>query len=132
MLHAAALQIWTDVPGMFTTDPRRTPVARLIRRLAYREAQELAAMGAKVLHPRCLVPVAAGEIPVTVHSTNNPSLEGTRIERTGRALAACLSSLPDVRWIDVGGGLGVVNRPGQPALDLNEEQWGTTADRSRT
>jgi diaminopimelate decarboxylase/aspartate kinase len=81
MLGASDLQIWTDVPGMFTADPHRIPVARLIRRLGYREAQELAAMGAKVLHPRCLGPAAAGDIPVTIRSTLAPEIEGTRIER---------------------------------------------------
>lgn len=51
---ASHLEIWTDVNGMFTADPRFVPRARLIRALTYREAQELAAMGARVLHPRCL------------------------------------------------------------------------------
>ncbi len=81
LLDAARLEIWTDVHGMFTTDPRRIPTARLIRRIGYREAQELAAMGAKVLHPRCLGPVAWANIPVAIHHTDDPSAEGTVIER---------------------------------------------------
>jgi bifunctional diaminopimelate decarboxylase / aspartate kinase len=48
------LEIWTDVPGMFTADPRLVPVARLLRRLDFREAQEIATTGSKVLHPRCI------------------------------------------------------------------------------
>lgn len=85
LLGAAAVQIWTDVHGMFTADPRLVPGARLILRLGYREAQELAALGAKVLHPRCLPPVAAARIPLTIHSTHDPERDGTRIEKTGEA-----------------------------------------------
>lgn len=79
LLGAARLEIWTDVPGMFTADPRAIPSARLLRRLDYRTAQELAAMGAKVLHPRCLPPVAQYEIPLEVRSTMDPDAEGTLI-----------------------------------------------------
>jgi len=82
MLGASELEVWTDVPGMFTADPRLVPVARLIRRVGYREAQELAAMGAKVLHPRCLVPLREAGIPASVHSIDDPETEGTRIEST--------------------------------------------------
>ena len=70
---AQRCEIWTDVNGMFTADPRGVPAARLIRSLTYREAQELAAMGAKVLHPRCLLPAAFAGIPVEVRNTMDPS-----------------------------------------------------------
>ncbi len=76
---AERLEIWTDVHGLFTADPRRIPVARLIRRIGYREAQEIAAMGAKVLHPRCLPPLARFEIPLLVKNTLDPQAEGTLI-----------------------------------------------------
>lgn len=79
LLGAAELEIWTDVPGLFTADPRVTPSARLIRRIGYREAQELAALGAKVLHPRCLRPVAGAGVPVRIRSAVEPEIEGTRI-----------------------------------------------------
>ena len=52
-LQARRLEIWTDVPGMFTTDPRVVPSARLLVALHYDEAQELASAGSSVLHPRC-------------------------------------------------------------------------------
>lgn len=81
-LDAAELQIWTDVHGLFTSDPRLVPTARLIRRVGYREAQELAAMGARVLHPRCLEPVARAGIPLTLHCMEDPDGPGTRIETT--------------------------------------------------
>ena len=54
------LEIWTDVPGMFSANPRSTPAARLLRALHYDEAQEIASSGAKVLHPRCIMPAQAG------------------------------------------------------------------------
>ncbi len=78
---AELLEIWTDVPGLFTADPREVPAARLIRRIGYREARELASLGAKVLHPSCLEPVARHGIPVTIRCTPHPDLAGTRIER---------------------------------------------------
>ncbi|PSQ80103.1 MAG: diaminopimelate decarboxylase, partial [Bacteroidetes bacterium QS_1_65_9] len=53
-LEAERLEIWTDVPGLFTADPRSIPSARLLRQLHYAEAQEMATTGASVLHPRCL------------------------------------------------------------------------------
>ena len=73
MLGATELELWTDVPGLFTADPRATPSARLIRRIGYREAQELASLGAKVLHPRCLRPVAEAGVPVRIRSTSEPA-----------------------------------------------------------
>jgi diaminopimelate decarboxylase/aspartate kinase len=79
LLGAERLEIWTDVHGMFTADPRQIPTARLIRRIGYREAQELAAMGAKVLHPRCLGPVRRAGIPLLIHNAQDPDAEGTRI-----------------------------------------------------
>ncbi|AEN73059.1 aspartate kinase [Rhodothermus marinus SG0.5JP17-172] len=76
-LQAERLEIWTDVPGMFTANPRQIPSARLLRHLDYDEAQELATTGAKVLHPRCLEPVRAYGIPLHVKCTDHPELEGT-------------------------------------------------------
>jgi len=79
LLDAEALEIWTDVHGLFSTDPRQIPSARLIRHTSYREAQELAAMGARVLHPRCLEPAAWAGVPVRIRNTRSPSAEGTLI-----------------------------------------------------
>ncbi len=77
---AETLEIWTDVPGLFTADPREVPSARLIRRIGYREARELASLGAKVLHPACLEPAARHGIPVVIRCTPHPEMDGTRIE----------------------------------------------------
>jgi diaminopimelate decarboxylase/aspartate kinase len=82
---AELLEIWTDVPGLFTADPREVPGARLIRRIGYREARELASLGAKVLHPACLDPVARHGIPVAIRSTQQPDAPGTRIEAESEA-----------------------------------------------
>jgi diaminopimelate decarboxylase/aspartate kinase len=82
-LSAARLEIWTDVPGMFSANPRLTPQARLLRALHYDEAQEIASSGAKVLHPRCILPVKAQQIPIAVYATHSPMLEGTHISADG-------------------------------------------------
>lgn len=76
---ASRLEIWTDVPGMFTADPRVVPTARLLRTLSYAEAQEIATTGSKVLHPRCIPAVRKHRIPIHIRSTMAPALEGTVI-----------------------------------------------------
>ena len=78
-LGAIRLEIWTDVPGMFTANPLRVPHARLLKSLDYEEAQELATMGAKVLHPRCIPPARARSIPIHIHCTPHPTMPGTVI-----------------------------------------------------
>lgn len=80
ILQAEVLEIWTDVPGMFSADPRLTPAARLLKRLSYDEAREIATMGAKVLHPRCIGPAQRAGVPVMVRDTFRPEMQGTRIE----------------------------------------------------
>ncbi|TMW58422.1 hypothetical protein Poli38472_009981 [Pythium oligandrum] len=80
MLNAKRYEIWTDVHGMFTSDPRYVSDARLIKSLDYREAQELAAMGAKVLHPRCIEPAQFAKIPLEIRNTNDPNGEKTIIQ----------------------------------------------------
>ena len=81
-LQALRLEIWTDVPGMFSANPRSTPASRLLRELHYDEAQEIASSGAKVLHPRCILPVRAQHIPLFVYATQSPDMEGTHISAT--------------------------------------------------
>ena len=78
-LEAEQLEVWTDVPGMFSANPREIPSARHLKQLAYDEAQELATMGAKVLHPRALDPARRHRIPLRIRSTDDPDLSGTRI-----------------------------------------------------
>jgi diaminopimelate decarboxylase/aspartate kinase len=76
-LSAERLEIWTDVPGMFSANPRSTPSARQLRALHYDEAQEIASSGAKVLHPRCILPARQYQIPLHVLATQVPDLAGT-------------------------------------------------------
>jgi diaminopimelate decarboxylase/aspartate kinase len=78
-LGAQRLEIWTDVPGMFSANPKGVPNARLLRHLHYDEAQEIASSGAKVLHPRCILPVKQYGIPLYVYATQTPAFEGTHI-----------------------------------------------------
>jgi diaminopimelate decarboxylase/aspartate kinase len=82
-LRARRLEIWTDVPGMFSANPRATPTARLLRSLHYDEAQEIATSGAKVLHPRCILPARQYRIPLHVYATQAPDLEGTVLSAEG-------------------------------------------------
>jgi diaminopimelate decarboxylase/aspartate kinase len=76
-LGAERLEIWTDVPGLFSANPRSTPSARQLRALHYDEAQEIASSGAKVLHPRCILPARQYQIPLHVLATQVPDLAGT-------------------------------------------------------
>jgi len=80
LVKASRYEIWTDVHGLFTSDPRFVEGTRLIKSTNYRTAQELATLGAKVLHERCLVPAAWAGIPVEVHNTADPDGPSTRIE----------------------------------------------------
>ena len=81
-LGAERIEIWTDVPGFFSADPRLTGAARQIRSLAYEEAQELASMGAGVLHPRAIGPVRRAGIEMQVLCTHRPEMSGTTISAT--------------------------------------------------
>lgn len=87
-LAARRLEIWTDVPGMFSANPRAVPAARLLWSLQYDEAQEIASSGAKVLHPRCIMPVRQYGIPLYVFATQTPDLEGTVITAHGKDATA--------------------------------------------
>lgn len=76
-LSACEVQIWTDVPGVLTADPRVIKEARTIARLSYSEAAELAYFGAKVLHPKTIQPAIEKGIPVRICNSNAPDADGT-------------------------------------------------------
>ncbi|MEO7050405.1 MAG: bifunctional aspartate kinase/diaminopimelate decarboxylase [Rhodanobacter sp.] len=103
LLKAARVEIWTDVAGMFTANPRQVPGARLLQRLDYEEAQEIASTGAKVLHPRCLSPLREPRVPLLIKDTNRPELEGTVIGPEVRAQA------PSVKAISARKGITLVS-----------------------
>ena len=78
-LGADAIEIWTDVDGMLTADPRIVPGARLIQEIRFDEAAELATFGAKVLHPSTIAPAVQRGIPVFIFNSRRPEGRGTRI-----------------------------------------------------
>ncbi|MFN8590887.1 MAG: aspartate kinase [Thermomicrobiales bacterium] len=80
-LDADEVQIWTDVPGVLSADPRQVADARVVPAVSYDEAQELAHFGAKVLHPRTIRPAVALGIPVRILSTFAPEEPGTLVTR---------------------------------------------------
>lgn len=80
-IGAKVVQIWTDVVGIFTTDPRLTPEARCIPEISFDEAAEMATFGAKVLHPATLIPAMRQDIPVFVGSSREPEAGGTWISK---------------------------------------------------
>lgn len=77
------VQIWTDVDGMMTTDPRIVSSAKIIELISYEEAAELAYFGAKVLHPKTITPAVEQKIPIRVLNTHNPTSRGTLITAEG-------------------------------------------------
>ena len=79
LLDAEALEIWTDVDGFMTADPRTHPEATVIPHMTYEQAQQMCAAGAKVIYPPTIAPVAMKRIPVWVKNTFNPSAPGTVI-----------------------------------------------------
>lgn len=89
-LNADEVQIWTDVPGVLSADPRKVAKARIVPEISYDEAQELAHFGAKVLHPRTIRPAVARNIPVHILSTFSPEEPGTVVtqESTGNRVKA--------------------------------------------
>ena len=91
-LRAESVEIWTDVPGLFSADPRDEPAALLIRELDYAEALELAASGAHAVHPRCIRAASEAGVPVLIRDLDQPRLEGTRIAghdpRSGEGIKA--------------------------------------------
>jgi aspartate kinase len=78
-LSAEAIEVWTDVDGIMTSDPRVCPDALRVKVISFEEAAELAYFGAKVLHPATILPAVKKNIPVLVLNSHNPSNEGTRI-----------------------------------------------------
>ena len=103
-LGAERLEIWTDVPGMFTANPQKVPQARLLKILDYDEAQEIASAGAKVLHPRCIAPVKKHNIPLHIYSTEHPDVEGTKIHseaKDGIAQVKAISSRQNITLISM-------------------------------
>ena len=98
------IQIWTDVDGMLTADPRIVPQPRLVPQLSFAEASELAYFGAKVLHPSTILPAVAKNIPVRIVNSRRPENTGTLITADGRPAEGQLTALAckrDVTVVDI-------------------------------
>ncbi|WP_374012126.1 bifunctional aspartate kinase/diaminopimelate decarboxylase [Pseudoxanthomonas koreensis] len=102
LLGARRVEIWTDVPGMFSANPREVPDARLLSRLGYAEAQEITTTGAKVLHPRSIKPCRDSGVPMAVLDTENPDMYGTVIDRSA-------ATVPGVKAISRRNGVVLVS-----------------------
>jgi diaminopimelate decarboxylase/aspartate kinase len=100
-LAATGLEIWTDVPGLFSANPRVVSGARLLKVLSYEEAQEIASTGGAVLHPRCLRPIHQKGIPLRVRCTAQPELAGTLISQDSGKDAPGLKALSSREGITV-------------------------------
>ena len=113
-LKAEALEIWTDVSGMMTADPRIVPNAKLIPKISYQEAMELSHFGAKIIYPPTIQPVMRAHIPVWIKNTFEPTHPGTLIEnQTPKAenLIRGISSIKDICLLSLEGA-GMVGIPG--------------------
>ena len=102
-MRADAIEIWTDVDGMLTADPRVVPESKVLEQIAFDEAAELASFGAKVLHPNTIAPAVRLGIPVYVLNSRRPDGKGTKItfEAPKRAVTA-IAGKNDVTLIKVG------------------------------
>ena len=103
-LHAAEIQIWTDVDGMLTADPRVVQGARPLPSLSFAEASELAYFGAKVLHPSTIAPAVSDGIPVRILNSHRPEVAGTTITANPPLPEAPLTGLAckrDITVIDI-------------------------------
>ncbi|MFH1728878.1 MAG: bifunctional aspartate kinase/diaminopimelate decarboxylase [Pseudomonadota bacterium] len=98
-INAEKCEIWTDVPGLFTANPHAVPEARLLMSLEYKEAQEIASTGAKVLHPKCLYPVMKNDIPLQICWTDRPDFKGTLISSNTLDQGASVKSISLKRGI---------------------------------
>ncbi|MGZ7041020.1 MAG: aspartate kinase, partial [Thermoanaerobaculia bacterium] len=113
-IHATSVTLWKEVDGLMTADPKRVPEARVLDALHYREAAELAFYGAKVLHPRTMIPIVDRRIPLYVRNTFKPELAGTRIAHdveAGQYPVKALTAIHGQALISIEGG-GMIGVPG--------------------
>ncbi len=113
-ISAGRVSLWKDVPGLLTADPRVVPDARVIPQLHAREAAELAYYGAKVLHPRALIPIAGRRIPIYVRPFEDPDSPGTEVSEQvapGRFPVKALTAAGGQALITVTGN-GMLGVPG--------------------
>ncbi|MBD5307182.1 MAG: aspartate kinase [Bacteroides sp.] len=135
-LDASVLDIWTDVDGFLTTDPRIVPSARIIDEMSFVESMELCSFGAKVIYPPTIYPVFHKNIPIRILNTFNPQAPGTRITDTpapAKGIVRGLSALRNMALLTIRGNLSAdipqmtsrsfnaLAREGIPMLLLTQE-----------
>jgi bifunctional aspartokinase / homoserine dehydrogenase 1 len=112
--QAELIEIWTDVDGVLSADPRIVPDAFVIPHLSYEEAMELSYFGAKVIHPYSMVPAVEKGIPLIIKNSLNPPAPGTLIsagkKSAGRAVTG-IASIPGISLVNIEGG-GMMGIPG--------------------
>jgi len=116
-MAAVRVNLWKDVPGLLTADPRIVPDARVLAQLNLREAAELAYYGAKVLHPRALIPIIGRKVPLFVRPFGDAAAPGTEVSERATGLdvpVKALSSAPGQALITVEGN-GMLGVPGVAA-----------------
>lgn len=112
-LKASSLEIWTDVDGMMTADPRKVKKAFTVKEMTYQEAMELSHFGAKVIFPATMQPAMINHIPIWIKNTFNPTFEGTVIKETSRnksLIIKGISSMDKISLLNIQGSglMGVV------------------------
>jgi bifunctional aspartokinase / homoserine dehydrogenase 1 len=113
-LDAALIEIWTDVDGVMTADPRKVKAAFSLPTLSYNEAMELSHFGAKVIYPPTLQPAFASDIPLKIRNTFNPDFPGTHISKEvsdDKLLIKGISSIQEITLLNFTGS-GIVGVPG--------------------
>ena len=113
-MDADAIEIWTDVDGVYSADPRFVDSASVLDAVSYREAMELSYFGAEVIHPFTMLPAVEKGIPLLIKNTMNPSAPGTVIAQHTSAQAGLITgiaSIESVALVNVEGG-GMVGLPG--------------------
>jgi len=113
-LNASLIEIWTDVDGILSADPRAVPSAFVLSQMSYEEAMELSYFGAKVLHPATIAPAVAKKIPIDIKNTLNPAARGTRISEKAEnweGAAKGIASVDDIALMTLRG-MGMVGVPG--------------------
>lgn len=108
-IGAKELEIWTDVDGVMSADPRQVDEAFVISQLSYQEAMEMCYFGARVIHPYTIVPVVEKSIPITIKNTSKPQLEGSQITCKASSTKYSITSVASVNSIALinveGGGM---------------------------
>ena len=116
-LHSEEIWIWTDVDGVMSADPRHVKRAKTLPRISYREAAEMSYFGAKVIHPKTMMPAIEAGIPIRIKNTFNPSHPGTLISKAtddGAKAVKTITSIDNLSLVAVEGS-GMVGVPGVSA-----------------